>query len=220
MQWLVMIAIVLAPVLANGAPAPAQSVHREPPMRRFAIGSSIFLGGVVGGSAYVGASKHHGFRFNVARYGDHKVNPGAKFLISVLDGGDDGDGRDGAYLDVGAGWMFFPRRLWDGFSLELGLVRRELHTRRQGETEQYVTRDSVKYAGRALVGWTWALRDNAVESYFVSVALGASYGPARGGGMYFDEHGSFVMQTAAYRFDHWEPAFEGFVRAGFAFGDL
>ena len=72
--------------------------------------------------------------------------------------------------------MYFPRRLWDGFSVEAGSLRRDRDTRIMTSSGAGIndTTDTqtTTYSGRAMVGWSWLVANHA----FVSVAAGISAG--------------------------------------------
>ncbi|MEP6861223.1 MAG: hypothetical protein ABJE66_11405 [Deltaproteobacteria bacterium] len=85
----------------------------------------------------------------------------------------------GTTFDAGVGWEFFPRRVFEGFNAELGVVRRSVPNRDQycEYFDVYDTKThTVTYAGRALVGWSWTIG----KHFFIAVAAGASYGHEAG----------------------------------------
>ena len=63
-----------------------------------------------GGSLYVGVSNKLAVRANVATYDDLR-------LAGIFNTGYDGS-TDGRTTDLGAGVVYYPRRLWDGLTLE------------------------------------------------------------------------------------------------------
>ena len=70
--------------------------------------------------------------------------------------------------------MYFPRKAYDGFSVELGGVVRHDNSWDIDDFNQKLTNDKNVYAARVLVGWSWLLK----ERVFISAQLGASVGPS------------------------------------------
>jgi hypothetical protein len=75
----------------------------------------------VAGSLYVGVSQRHAIRANVASYANH-----GHYLPDFIAGAAGGDGfsHSGRIADIGISWVYYPRRLWDGFLIEVGALRR------------------------------------------------------------------------------------------------
>ena len=157
--------------LLVASPAHADNAFSVNPPFRWATG------GAVGASGYFGLSEHHAIRANVARY-EHAPN-GAAEMIGILFYDSDGTEATfgGKVTDAGIGWMISPRRLCDGFSLELGaLVRlRDTSVEDSHAPEFRVEADTTTIAGRALVGWSWRYAD-----LFLAVQVGISGGIERG----------------------------------------
>jgi hypothetical protein len=129
----------------------------------------------VGFSAYGAITEHQVIHLNVATWERGADDVGGALLFLATQEELNGSGR---YTDVGAAWMYFPRRAYDGFSVELGaLVRRR-------DTFEYLNDfdpdgthvTSTTLGGRALVGWSW-LGWNRV---FVSLQVGMSAGRESG----------------------------------------
>ena len=129
----------------------------------------------IGISVYGAISEHQVIRLNAATWRRNADDVGGALLFLATQGELNGYGR---YTDVGAAWMYFPRRAYDGFSVELGaLVRRR-------DTFEYLNDfdpdgtyvKSTTLGGRALVGWSW-LGWNRV---FASLQVGASVGRESG----------------------------------------
>jgi hypothetical protein len=158
--------VVLLPSLAS---AESFAVAVNTPLRWYKAQS-------IGGSAYVGFRGHHAIRVNAARY-VHTYSV-EEIVSDLAAGGGYADDVSGRRVDLGVGWMYFPRRLWSGPTLEAGLLVRDQVRREQDEPvlvpEPVLTTDKLTVAGRGVVGWSWLLFDRA----FVSVATGVAVGLA------------------------------------------
>jgi hypothetical protein len=116
-----------------------------------------------GASLYVALGRHHVVRGNVARYayGDMLATETS---------------YDGDTTDVGASYMYFPRRAFDGFVVEAGFVYRHEDGVGHGPFWDDTTENTTLYGGRAMVGWSFLLEDRV----FLSVQAGASVGKKTG----------------------------------------
>lgn len=126
--------------------------------------------GAIGISAYAGITDHQAIRANFATY--EYEGPSSEILAAVAM---EGEGLYmGRIVDVGVGWMYFPRRLWSGPSLEAGLLRRarDTYSRNEYDEPQVADTKTASYCGRALVGWSWLFADHV----FISIAAGLSVG--------------------------------------------
>ena len=109
--------------------------------------------------------------------------------------------------------MYFPRRVWDGPTLEAGLLRRSGAT---SVTDEYAEnavekRDTQYLAARALVGWSWLVADRAMIAFAVGAAGGYELGTVT----------TQKMSTSApmtHAVSEWKTSAEGYIRLGFAFG--
>jgi hypothetical protein len=158
--------VVLLPSLAS---AESFAVAVNAPLRWYKAVS-------IGGSAYVGFRGHHAIRVNAARYA-HTYSI-EEVVSDMADSGGYADHISGRRIDLGVGWMYFPRQLWSGPTFEAGLLVRD-QVRRTQEAPDIVeypvrTTDKLTVAGRGVVGWSWLLFDRA----FVSVATGIAIGLA------------------------------------------
>jgi hypothetical protein len=132
--------------------------------------------GSIGISAYAGITNHHAIRANFARYkfaGNWAWHLASLFTcLECVD-----ETNEGHVTDIGVSWMYFPRQLWSGASLEAGLLRRGNDTYvveyypGAGNPEVIDTNTST-YAARALVGWSWLVKNHV----FISIAAGLSAG--------------------------------------------
>jgi hypothetical protein len=167
-------------------------------------------GSAVAASAYLGVARHHALRLNVARYA-HRANIAGE-LIAIADGGDGDEAyRIGSTFDIGIGYQYFPRRIYDGLSLEVGvLVRSVDHTTEDefASPERMVTR-GMGVAGRALIGWSWLVADRV----FVATAAGAALGYFVGDETRTDTLFEGMETTGSY--GRREVSVEGYVRIGF-----
>lgn len=164
----------------------------------------------IAGSLYARVAPHQAVRISVASYEDGA----SAAIVAGLLGQEDESSHDGRILDVSAGWMYFPRRLWDGPTLEAGVLRRSGSTSVRDELadNELVERDTQLYAMRALAGWSWH-----VENVMVSFAAGASSGYQTG----TETDTMSVGRTPAVTRDvsGWKTGFEGYVRFGLTFGN-
>lgn len=167
--------------------------------------------GNLAASASIGLQQHVALRVNVARYGYH-ANPAGEIIALAM--GDDGDEawRSGRFLDTGVGVTYYPRKLWSGFTLEVGMNIRQEKTHIEDEfaTPYSTDRDINTYAARWLAGWSWLIHDRVT----ISFALGASAGAARGSETTIEaDYGTNMMPvTRPVHDDVWAP--EGYLRFG------
>ncbi|MBA3464205.1 MAG: hypothetical protein H0T46_29895 [Deltaproteobacteria bacterium] len=184
-----------------------------------AIGVNLPLrwkdGESIGGSLYVGLTKRLALRGNVASYeyvGGMFTAAGA--VASLLNGGDSEAYHGGRITDVGVGLVLYSNKMWDGFTVEAGLLRRatNISTSDDYADEAYVATDSTTYAARALVGYSWLVG----EHFFVAFALGMSGGHESGTQTArMESHSQSPLTTRSV--SRWEASPEGYVRIGGAF---
>lgn len=168
-------------------------------------------GDSIAGSLGIGVTANDAIRLNVASYTNH-----SGLGVAVGDAFFGGDGDDvehsGRILDVGVAWTNYSRALWQGFTYELGLLRRA-HDMRDDDTfstSQTVTTHTATYAFRAQVGWSWLLGKHV----FIAAAVGLSLGTERGTETITpDFGGSMPMTTDVSRI---ALSGEGYLRIGFA----
>jgi hypothetical protein len=218
---LALLAVLLATSAASAEGlAPYESVQKEsPPVeRQWAVAINEPLGWTngfaVAGSIYGRVAPHQAVRINAARYGFHGNLAGD--VINIVAGGD-GARHTGRLIDVGAGWVYFPRRVFDGPSIELGMLHRTLDARVEAEWETPgdVSRDGQEIAAHALLGWSWTIRNRV----FISFAMGASKGYVWGSETTREMAFPTEPQTPmTHHFAEWTTGFEGYLRFGVAFG--
>lgn len=155
---------IVPPVKSDSSATLAIAVNT--PVRWFTDEKSL------GASVYVHAGGNHVVRANAALYpyGPH----GSLQVLTGILGGD--TGYTGSTMDLGASYMYFTRRPFDGFAVEAGA----LYRREDGVTRPAFEGTTVEKTGallgRAMVGWSWLFHENL----FVSFQLGAAIGYQRG----------------------------------------
>lgn len=201
--------LVIAALLASALTAHADerlSAERSRGLPPIAIGVNLPIrwDKSFGGSLYVGLSQHVAIRTNVATYDDLR-------LAGIFNGGYDG-GTDGRTIDVGAGVVYYPRRLWDGLTLEAGVLRRTADITMTGTRggDEIIDRRTTMYGVRALVGWSWLIKNHV----FLSVAGGSAFGYERGTEDWSWEHSDSTMSTSV---SQTVTPLEGYIRVGGAF---
>ncbi len=170
-------------------------------------------GGSIAVSGYVGLAAHHAMRANVSRY-DYTSNLVGDLIAGLH--GDDGNESlyQGHLTDVGVAWIYFPRRLWSGFSFEAGLLGRHRNTSVEDDfaTPAIVETRSMTIAGRAMLGWNWLI----ARHMFVSLAFGVSAGYETG--KETTAQTLFEPMFTAHDVGRMHVSGEGFLRLGAAFG--
>jgi hypothetical protein len=174
MRWPAFLLAICPVTIASAAPA------SEAIPERFAIAvNEPFSWGqeFIGASLYVGLARHQAIRANIASY----PGPGAQASAIASAIFQDGRGFDrGSYFDVGIGWQWYPRELWQGPILEAGLVWREDKTRFSDVNDTSsvleVDRDARGMLARGLGGWSWLFYDRV----FIMAAIGGATGYERG----------------------------------------
>jgi len=193
-----------APVQLDKAPAP----ERAEPRISFALGVNApwaWRSRSFGASAYVGIGSHLGVRANFARY--DSSDP----ILPILAGAEDIPSHSGRLIDAGVGVVYHERGLCDGFSLELGLLRRDRHTRVAPEFDPVEKIDSVTYAVRGMVGWSWRIAEHA----FIAVAVGVSNGRESGSRRLVPE---LPKLPTTEKLERWQTDAEAHLRFGMVFG--
>jgi hypothetical protein len=175
-------------------------------------------GDAVGISVSVGTAKHHAIRANFATH-DYVGSSFGEWVGLVVSGAEsDGPGVNGRVTDIGAGYVYYPRRLWDGFMLELGLMHRtrDISEDRHGGDELTYSKTTTR-AARAMIGWSWLM----YRRVFVAIGAGASLGSERGTELIVhDPPGSVGTTTSSMRtVDHTRAAAEAYFRIGGTFGN-
>ena len=112
-------------------------------------------------------------------------------------------------MDLGLGWTWYPRRLWDGPSFEVGALRRERDAWIHSGIDHKDTTRSVTHGGRALIGWSRLV----TRRWFIAVAAGLSAGHQSGQRMIVS--GSKLTTQTIDRLQL-EPEF--YMRIGLAYG--
>jgi hypothetical protein len=218
---LLAVLVAASPASAEGL-APYESIQDHPARADHAYALAINQpfgwpsGFAIAGSGYARLAPHHALRLNVASY-DFHGNVGGDLIDIFVFGGEGSEaGHTGRILDVSAGWMYFPRRVWDGPTFELGLMHRSLDTEVVDDFADYyrVERSGRTIAARALLGWSWLIRDRA----FIAVALGAAKGYSSGTEVDTEDDFTSPAMSTTTTFGEWTSSFEGYMRFGIAFG--
>ncbi|MGE0550827.1 MAG: hypothetical protein AB7O24_26910 [Kofleriaceae bacterium] len=174
--------------------------NHDAPIDGFAVGTNFPLwwqdNASVGASLMVGFADRHAIRGNVM---SHKATGGLFSEASYR----------GRITDVGFGWMYFPRRLWSGFSFEAGaLVRNRDYLRDDlNDSPQILDTRTTTYAGRAQIGWSWLIGSHV----FIATAIGLSIGYEVGS----ETSGDYDMLSTAH-VARVAASMEGYFRFGFA----
>ena len=189
-----------------------RSAHEEDAPMAIAVNSPIgWIGGTsVAGSLYARVASHQALRFNVASY-EYEAPP----VISAIV--EDEGSYDGRILDISAGWMYFPRRIWEGPTLEAGVLHRSGETKVRDEFAEYeiVERDTQLFAARALAGWSWHIADTAMVAFAFGASMGYESGYETDTKMSYGSNPGVPMKHDVAQ---WKPGFEGYLRFGFTFG--
>ena len=166
-------------------------------------------GNAIAGSVYVGISPHQVLHGNVGTFRS-EYQPFAT-AIEILQHEDPGEGVPvGRTTDLGVGWTYYPRRRFDGFSVELGVLARLRNQFVYDIDTPYTVTRTTTLAGRTLVGWTWLFRDRV----FLSVSAGLSVGREGGTETVTHEYNMMTMTSSVGRLDL---EAEGYTRLGIAF---
>jgi hypothetical protein len=191
------------PVRATPLPPTLATSEAVPP--RFAFGLSSPVGwafGSFGASGYVRIDRHVAVRANIATRGG-----GGLFGYFIE------DSPGGMITDYGISAVWYPRRAWDGFLIEAGALLRARNTYVTGfEADARVTTRSTRYAGHALIGWSWGF----ASCMFVAVAAGGSWGRESGKATSVDGGSGGDTMTSPVRRKQLDG--EGYLRFGVAFG--
>jgi hypothetical protein len=199
------------------APSPAARPAEQPASasateEKIAVGIAVnpplqWGGGTsVGVSGYIGFAEHHAIRMNVATW-----LHGQTYLGELAAGEAIFSGR---ITDVGAGYQYYTRGLFEGITLEGGLLRRAIDTREQDEnaTPAIVETKGTGVLARALVGYSFLIGKHV----FLAPAIGMSMG--RYAGTERTAATDYMPQFETHDFVRYEPAFEAYFRIGLVTG--
>jgi len=118
--------------VAAADPEVRASVEAAPSQHRFALAVNEPLGWIGSGafavSAYGTIDQHQVLRLNIASWSHARTEGAEETAAFLISGADGGAGADGRYTSFSASWMYFPRRAYDGLSLELGGLVQLRHT--------------------------------------------------------------------------------------------
>jgi hypothetical protein len=171
-------------------------------------------------SGWVGVDEHHAIRANYARY----RGPVWAFIAGNFesDGLEEGDVPPdfGHTTDLSVGWVYFPRRVLDGATLEAGALLRLNRLRDRIDSKNVASEEQFTnvYGVRGLAGWTWRVSD----WWFIALSVGASAGYERGREKKFigygRNNGDFMEIIQAGRLSRVAWSGEAYLRVGLAFG--
>ncbi|HEX8108274.1 MAG TPA: hypothetical protein VF516_11130 [Kofleriaceae bacterium] len=126
----------------------------------------------IAGSVSVNLSAHHAIRANVASWQYDNIVAG----LHAAEGGGDFVPGDGRTTDIALSWVFYPRRLWDGFLLEVGALHRSRDVTWKDDDDlasfPFTERRTRMDAGRVMIGWSWRIN----PYLFIATAVGLSDG--------------------------------------------
>ncbi len=206
-----------APTATPPAPSPAprpaeQPAAASPTEEKIAVGIAVnpplqWGGGTsVGVSGYIGFAEHHAIRINVATW-----LHGQTYLGELAAGEAIYSGR---ITDVGVGYQYYTRGLFEGITLEGGLLRRAIDTREQDEFSDVaiVETKGTGFLARALVGYSFLIGKHV----FLAPAVGMSVG--RYAGTERTAATDYMPQFETHDFVRYEPAFEAYFRIGLVTG--
>lgn len=213
--FVLVLATTAATATTSADPDIALTARADRPQIALAVNPPVRWanGEALAGSIYVGFHRHHAIRANVARWDNHDDAFGT-LIGDAFFGGDGSDATEsGRYLDGGIGYMYFPRKLWSGPSLEAGFLVRNQHTRVEDDFAPLgiVETHTTTLAGRALAGWSWLVYGHA----FISVAVGVSHGYETG--RETTSRQTFMPVYETHHVSGSKTAGEGFLRIGGAF---
>jgi len=167
-------------------------------------------------SAWVGLDNHDAIRVSYARY----RGPLWAFIAGGIfsEGPEEGDVPPdfGHTTDLSVAWVYYPRRVLDGASLEVGALCRlnRLRDRIDGMNVANEEQFTNVYGARVLAGWTWRMSD----WWFLATSVGVSAGYERGREKSFVEYSMGMEITKAARVSRADVSAEAYLRVGLAFG--
>jgi hypothetical protein len=214
--------LVLALAVAAIATGMARAEQARPddaaPGRPFAVAVNVLpvAPDAFAVSAWVGRDAHSAIRVNVARY---RGPLWLRVLAPVFSDGEEDSSVApdfGETTDLGLGWVYYPRRLLDGASVEAGVLCRFDRRRSDIDDQNAAAEDhhTNAYSGRFLVGWTWRLSDWWFVATGVGGALGYEHGREKTSAG-ADRHGDVSRSGPVSRVS---VSLESYVRLGMAFG--
>lgn len=165
----------------------------------------------VGVSGYIGFARQHALRLNVAT---HRYSAPALGIIADLAADGDEGSYSGRITDLGIGYQYFTKGMFDGWTFEAGVLRRALDTRVEDEyaPKAIVETDAAAYAVRGFVGYSWLWQ----QRLFVSLNVGASVG--RYAGTERTASSTYMPEYRTEDFVRVKAAGEAYLRFGLAFG--
>lgn len=214
-----MLVIATTTAGARGAPVPPLAGSSAGRPIAFAVNLPVAWPWSLAASVWFGLDDHQAIRAN----GAHYRGPLWQIIPNLVEADGEADepgtipANFGATTDLSLGWVYYPRRVLDGPSLEiaallrLNRLRDQIDDRNVADVEQFTN----VYSARVLAGWSWRLSD----WWFVSAGLGASAGYERGRQKSFVGISSSGMSiTTQERVSRPDVSVEAYLRVGLAFG--
>jgi|SRR6185503_11039125 hypothetical protein len=214
-RFALLLAFLIASGTARAHPAPPSE---SPSARPIAVAVNLPAAWPwsLAASAWVGLDDHDAIRASYARYRAPLLGMIAGRLFS--EGLEEGDLPPdfGHTTDVSVGWAYYPRRVLDGASVELGALCRLNHLRDRidGMNVAHEEQFTNVYGARVLAGWTWRLSD----WWFIGTSIGASAGYERGREKKFVAYSMGMEISQDARVSRVALSIEAYLRVGLAFG--
>jgi hypothetical protein len=204
---------MLALVCAVTAMVAASVAAAEPISIAAAVNSPFRWdhGEAVAGSVQVGFGGHHAIRATLSSF-PYADNIGWAIVSLPLNPDAESSLKRGRVNDVGAGYQWFPRKLWDGPVLEAGLLRRTIDGTEDYRftSPEHIETHAVGYAGRGLVGWSVAVSNHL---YFATAA-GLAIGRYTGTETTLPYLGDDMSEPMTGTFTRWDTTPEFYLRIG------
>lgn len=158
----------------------------------------------IGGSLYIGAHDHFAVRLN-------GITHEYELAQRVLPGEASFSGRT---RDLGAGFVFFPRRNFDGLSLEVGYTHRSIDgvVTDSNASPEYAAEKLGGHLARGFVGYSFLIE----KRVFIAAAIGGAVGRYTG----TETKGSdaFENERMTVPVNQVRTSFESYLRFGVTFG--
>jgi hypothetical protein len=165
----------------------------------------------IAGSLHVGFGGHHAIRATLSSF-PYADNIGGSIVGLLLNPDAESSLKQGRVNDVGAGYQWFPRRLWDGPVLEAGLLRRTIDGIEdyRFSAPEHIETHAVGYAARGLVGWSWLIANHV----YVATAAGLAIGRYSGTETTLPSLGDDMSEQMTGSFTRWDTTPEFYLRIG------
>jgi hypothetical protein len=210
-----LLCVLLAATTARAEAPPAPDSPPPTPFQRsVSFGTNLpFLwndANSIAASLSVSVAPRHAIRANVATYKNH----GSALLnLAALPAGGSEIDHNGRFTDASINWVYYPRRAWSGLLLEAGALRRRSDTGTFDSftSPEVVHTDTVIYAARAMLGWSWLMQQHVFFAAGVGLSVGRESGIQRAT---YESDGRMTREPIA----RLHLSGEGYVRVGVVFG--